>query len=267
MKTDFFHEETANRLVERLDWVDFPIRRIVETGAAAGGGAVALHRRFDQALILALDTDPTTLARLEPQARQRVMAGCADPQRLPCPDAAVDLVFANLLLPALPDPVPVLREVRRVLAHPGLFLFSSLGPDSFRELRAAWRRVDDHEHVARFLDMHDLGDLLIQTGFADPVLERETLTVTYTDTARMIDDLRATPGPPPPPGRRPGLTGRGTWNRFLSACDARRDADGRFAITLELIFGQAWCPGTANRPGDTPGEIEIPLGHVRRGPR
>ena len=97
-------------------------------------------------------------------------------------------MFSNLLLPWIDDPAAIAREVCRVLRKDGLFVFSGLGPDSLRELRAAWGTVDDYAHVNEFPDMHNIGDALVQSGLRDPVLDVDRLQVRYSGSEALFRD-------------------------------------------------------------------------------
>jgi malonyl-CoA O-methyltransferase len=139
----------------------------------------------------------------------------------------------------------VFAEFRRVLAPHGLLTFTTLGPDTLRELRSAWSTADSHRHVNPFADMHDIGDALVRGGFAAPVLDVERYTLTYPDVRRVAADLKATGSGNANPGRPRGLTGRRRFEAMRSAYEAYREAD-RLPATYEVVFGHAWVP--ASRP-------------------
>jgi malonyl-CoA O-methyltransferase len=122
---------------------------------------------------------------------RRVARVAADAAQLPFAAARFDLVFCNLVLQWCPDPDAVFREVHRVLGERSLFLFSTFGPDTLKELRAAWAGVDEYSHVNRFIDMHDIGDALIRAGFAEPVMDVEHITMTYASVHDLMRDLKA----------------------------------------------------------------------------
>ena len=139
------------------------------------------------------------------------------------------------------DPLAALREFHRVLAVEGLLMFSTLGPDTLDELRAAAGAARVHA----FADMHDLGDMLVAAGFAEPVMDMERLTVEYADGDALLADLRAsgqTCAFAPAGGRGPrGLAGRG----FLAALQARLAAQrrgGKLPVSYEVVYGHAWKP-------------------------
>ncbi len=149
-----------------------------------------------------------------------------------------------------------------MLAEGGALLFATLGPDSLQEVRTAFAAGDDRIHVHAAFDMHDLGDLAMAAGLAEPVLDIDRLEVTYGDAAGLVRDLRAVGAMNVAGGRRRTLTGRHRWDRFVERLP--RGADGRLAITVELILGQAWGRGPVARPGAGASEISVPIEHIRR---
>jgi malonyl-CoA O-methyltransferase len=233
--------EVREALLSRLDLTRLAPRLILDLGAGTGDGARALKRRYPAARVLAIDA---ALGPLERGAARRawfrpVHAVCADATRLPLADASVDLILSNLMLPFC-DEQRVLEEMRRVLAPGGYLTFSSVGPDTLIELRRAWATVDARPHVHRFLDMHDLGDALVRTGFADPVLDVETYTVRYRDLRSIARDLKAAGARNATRGRARGLT----TPRRLAAVERAYELtrrDGRIPATCEVVFGQAWA--------------------------
>lgn len=258
--------EVGRRMVERLALIRLVPRRIADLGAATGGGAIALSRRYRKARVVAVDWSPTMLARLRRKRpwRARIDLLAGDVTRLPLTDGAVDMVFSNLLLPWLDDPDRFFRECLRVLRPGGLLLFSSLGPDTLGELRGAWRTVDSHVHVNTFIDMHDLGDALVRARFADPVMDVETLTLTYPDLKALLDDLRAGGSRNANFGRASGLTGRGAWRAVARAYERERRGDGRLPATFEVVHGHAWAPQGAVSWETGGGEIAVPVSRIGR---
>ena len=123
----------------------------------------------------------------------------------------------------------------------GLLTFTTFGPDTLRELRAAFAGVDRATHVSRFIDMHDLGDMLVNTGFAEPVVDMEKLTLTYADATALMRDLKAIGAHNATLGRPRGLTGRARWQRMLEALETFR-RDDRLPATFEVVYGHAWKP-------------------------
>jgi len=253
---DFMHAEIASRLHAHLDLVTLQPATILDLGAGPPDATAALAARFPAAQLLAIDLVPEMLGRA-PQAWHRL---CADAARLPLPRRSVDLVVAGMLLHWCTDPAAVLAEVRRVLRTPGLLLLSTLGPDSLIELRRAWGAVDSLPHTLAFTEMHNLGDALVRADFAEPVVDVETLTISYGDASRLVDDLRRVGASDLGAGRRRSLTAPGRWRGMLDALEAQRGPDGKLGLTLEVIYAQAWTSDRFPLPGDG---VEVPVERIR----
>jgi malonyl-CoA O-methyltransferase len=148
---------------------------------------------------------------------------------------SVDLVWSNMALHWLSDPLPALREFRRVLAPNGLLMFSTLGPDSLKELRAA----AGERRVHAFIDMHDLGDMLLAAGLAAPVMDMELITLEYPDAGTLLDDLRGSGQTSARADRPRGLAGRAFAERLHRALGEKPRA------SFEVVYGHAWRPPTA----------------------
>ena len=258
---DFFCAEIRARLLERLELITLQPERIVELGSGTGSGALALQQIYPQASVVQLDWSAEMLRR-SPLTEARLRA---DAHALPLADACVDMVFSNLMLPGCAAPEQVFDAARRVLKHPGLFLFTTLGPDSFKELRRAWGKVDAAPHVHPFADMHNVGDALVQAGFREPVMDVEHLTITYADIDRLVEDVRAVGATNLLSNRRRGLTTPRLWRRMLDELDTTRNANGRLTVSLEIITGQAWTGEPAAGVQMHEGEARFPLNRLRPG--
>lgn len=248
---DFVHRHAASGLFERMSPMLVDPRHILDAGAATGAGSRALAKRFRGSRVISLDAS----FRMLRQARQsrwrfsRIREVQADALRLPLKTGSIDLVFANMLLPWIDDTPTLFKSVGRVLREGGLFVFSSLGPDSLAALREAWQSVDDDEHVITFRDMHEIGDTLVTCGLREPVLDVDWLTVTYADLPSLFADLTATGARNTLHGRRRTLTGRGTIERLRQKL-VRQFGDGPLKFPLELVFGHAWGGGPPMAPGE-----------------
>jgi malonyl-CoA O-methyltransferase len=161
----------------------------------------------------------------------------ADMERMPLEAESVGLVWSNMALHWLNDPRAAFREFCRVLRPDGLVMFSTLGPDTLKELRAA----GGDSRVHAFTDMHDLGDLLVASGLASPVMEMEIITIDYRHGARLLDDLRASGQTNARADRSRGLAGRRFGERLRAALEATP------RITYEVVYGHAWKPAPARR--------------------
>jgi malonyl-CoA O-methyltransferase len=241
------HREILKRMLERLDYIRLEPAVIVDAGCGTGYGIAELERRYRRARLLAVDFALPMLAQVRRQLgwRSRTRPLAADLERLPLANASVDLLFSNLALQWC-DPDVAFTEFRRVLRPGGLLMFTTFGPDTLSELRAAWAAADDVPHVHAFADMHDIGDGLLRAGFADPVMDVERHLLTYNEVSGVLRDLRLLGASNALRQRRGSLTGRRRYERFRNAYEAWRDADGRLPATYEVVYGHAWAPPTGS---------------------
>jgi malonyl-CoA O-methyltransferase len=236
--------EIGARMLERLDYVRAAPRRILDAGAGPAREARALAARYRGATLVALDFSPAMLREARRGAgplavwsrRARPRAVCADVERLPLADASIGLVWSNMVLHWLDEPLAALREFHRVLEPGGLLMFSMLGPDSLKELRRAAGR----ERVHDFADMHDIGDRLIAAGFAAPVMDMEMVKMKYAAPERLLDDLRLSGQTHARSGAPRGLKGRSFRARLVEALRDERSPGGEFYATYEIVYGHAW---------------------------
>jgi len=257
----FIHDEARARLLARLDVVRLAPTVAVDLGCATGRGAAALAARYPTARVLGIDSSRGMLRTAAASTAEAVRLIAGDATALPLRAASVELVLANLVLPSC-RPERLFAEAARVLTEGGALMFATLGPDSLQEVRAAFAAVDDRIHVHAAFDMHDLGDLAMAAGLAEPVLDVDRIDVTYADVAGLVRDLRAVGAINVAGGRRRTLTGRRRWGRFVERLP--RNIDGRFAVTVELILGQAWGRAPVARPRSGSSEIRVPIERIRR---
>ena len=263
----FLYGEVARRMLGRLQYIRLQPAALLDAGCGAGDNLPLLRERYPDAAYLGLDASEALLAH----ARRRHAAGGmanwlgklvgragtgprfvrADLADTGLPPESLDLVWSNLALHWHPAPHAVLAEWRRVLKVGGLAMFSCLGPGTLRELRQALDDAGLRTATPSFVDMHDFGDLLVENGFADPVMDQETLTLTYRSPERLLEDVRALGGNPARDRRR-GLVGRAWRDRLCAALESQRGADGRISLTIEVAYGHAWR-AAAHRaaPGET----------------
>ncbi len=240
--------EIGCRMLERLDYVRLEPTHILDLGCGTGASLTALHQRYPKATLIGVDLSEAMLrvgrahgSRLRwllPFLRvDRAPLLAADATALPVKPLIVDLLWSNLLLPWIDDPLAVFHEAHRVLKVDGLLMFSALGPDTLKELRACFTDGDAHTH--RFTDLHDYGDMLLASGFADPVMDVETVTMTYPGFDDLLADLRRSGSACAMPSRRRGLMGRAAWAATRAAYESLA-RDGRLPATVEVVYGHAW---------------------------
>ena len=166
--------------------------------------------------------------------------------RLPLADNSMNLVWSSLALQWAHDLDATLKGLHRVLAPGGLLIFATFGPDTLKELRTAFTAVDDAPHVNRFVDLHDIGDMLVNAGFASPVMEMEMLTLTYADLKSLMRDLKGIGAHNAAATRKRGLLGKSAWARLEQAYETHR-LDDRLPATFEVIYGHAWASDKKRR--------------------
>jgi malonyl-CoA O-methyltransferase len=225
--------EIGTRMLERLDYLNIAPRRILDAGCGPSREAARLLARYKKAELVALDF---SLEMLRPGSRRLGLfrrnprkALCGDFEKLPLLEGSIDLIWSNMALHWALDPLAAFKEFNRVLAPGGLAMFSSLGPDTLRELRAAGA-----ERVHRFIDMHDLGDMLVAAGFSAPVMDMEMLRLTYPTGEALLADLRATGQTCARIDRPRGLAGKHFARQLRGALGERPSA------SYEIVYGHAW---------------------------
>ena len=240
-------QEVANRLVERMDYMAMKPQSILDAGSGTGFVSELLASRFPKAKIAALDLafNMLTQAKAKRSFKQRWNKQFryvnAEVESLPFADASVELIISGLTLQWCQDLPKVFKEFKRVLAPGGLLLFSSFGPDSLKELRQSWAEVDDVPHINAFADMHDVGDALMQSGFADPVMDMEMLTMTYKDVKTVMRDLKQIGAHNVMQGRSHNITGKSKLKCMIENYEKFR-VDGLIPVSHEIVYGHAWVP-------------------------
>jgi malonyl-CoA O-methyltransferase len=271
--------EVCDRLLARLDYMSLQPERVLDIGSGTGYGLAHLRTRYAVAELWALDIAPAMLsaarARLpRPNWAQRTLshllssngprhhAVCADMDRLPLAASSMNLVWSSLALQWAQDLEATLKGFHQVLAPGGLLIFATFGPDTLKELRSAFAAIDDAPHVNQFIDLHDIGDMLINAGFSSPVMEMEMLTLTYGDLKALMRDLKGIGAHNAAASRRRGLLGKSAWARLEQAYESHR-LDGRLPATFEVIYGHAWA-GDKTRRDDGRQVIQFNIGERRR---
>ena len=257
--SDFVHEVTREGLVARLQPLLLEPAAILDLGSATGATGRLLRKRFKRAHIVSLDLSQPMLKQGQRQASwfSRASFVRGDANRVPFANASFDMVVANQLLPWTPEPQSIFAEVARVLVPGGVFAFATLGPDSLREIARAWAGVDNHVHVNRFLDMHDIGDGLVGAGLSDPVLDIDRLSIRYDNPDKLFRDLTRAGARNALADRARGLAGRRSFTAMTAALG---DSAGKITLDLELVYGHCWGAGPRNDPAN----YRIDAGQITR---
>ncbi|HVK32591.1 MAG TPA: methyltransferase domain-containing protein, partial [Burkholderiaceae bacterium] len=259
----WLHGEVARRMAERLALVKLRPEVVIDWWSRAGASAAILRRAYPKARVLAVEPDALRTAPAAPAPwwsarRWRAAAPALDAAALP--EGGAQLVWANMMLHAVADPAAQMAAWRRALVVDGFLMFSTLGPDTLKTLREIYRDAGWGPPHAPFVDMHDLGDMLVGAGFAEPVMDQAQLTLTWATPAALLDELRLL-GSNADPARAAGLRTPRWRARLEAALAARADREGRIALEFELVFGHAFNPRPRLR---VQGETRVGVDELQR---
>jgi malonyl-CoA O-methyltransferase len=265
-RIDFYLREVERRMLERLSWTKLVPANVLDIGCGRGHGVAALQQLFPQATVIGADLafammSPNTQNQSSPDSRTGTTSkltklfaafkpkslmntrSClvqADSGRLPFSSGSVDLIWSNLMFHWLPDAQISAAEWYRVIRPNGLLSFTALGVDTFKELRGLGLPL------MALPDMHDIGDLLVKSGFSEPVMDQQKLALTYTDASKLIEEI-ASFGGHCQARRGVGLKVDKQWKNTRDALESLRGPDGKINLTTEIVFGHTWCPPTKKR--------------------
>lgn len=240
-------QEVCDRMAERLAYIKLDPEIVLDAGSGTGFGREKLQAQYAKANVVELDIAHAMLiaSRKKTSKWKRLFkeppAICADIEQLPIADNSLGMIWSNLAIQWVNDLDRAFAEFHRVLQPNGLLMFSTLGPDTLKELRHAFSGVDNSDHVNRFIDMHDIGDGLVRNGFATPVMDMEFITMTYHDVKAVMNDLKSIGAHNVMHGRPAGLMGKQRWQRVLDTYETYRK-DGLLPATYEVVYGHAWKP-------------------------
>ena len=241
----WLHQELARRMAERLPVIKQAPQTWLDWWGFTGASAQAVQAVWPQARRSVVE--PTAaLAECSRQAlqspwwawgrRRRQASVCLEAD---VPVGQSQMLWSNLNLHASTDPALTLAQWHRALAVDGFVMFSTFGPDTLRELRTVYAELDWPAPHPAYADMHDLGDLMVHAGFADPVMDQEMLQLTWSSPEALLAELRGLGGHLGP-DRWPGLRTRAWRERLLQALASRADAQGRIGMSFELVYGHAY---------------------------
>ena len=244
-----------DEMLSRLELVKIKPKAILDAGCGTGHGSFALQRRYKNAQVFSLDIALGMLqkTRLQQPYLRRLFSAenliCADIECLPIADNSMGMVWSNLALQWCNNLDAAFGEFARVLQPEGLIMFSTFGPDTLKELRAATQ--NNSTHVSRFIDMHDIGDALIRCGFSAPALDVESYTLTYDDVKAVMTDLKNIGAHNATAGRARGLQGKGFLQNLTQNYEQFRtglkEDGGKLPATFEVVYGHAWYNGKPDK--------------------
>ena len=234
----WLHQETARRLAERLAIILRPPLRVIDWSGAGGGSSQALAQACPRAAmsVVGTATGETTRSWWRRWSGLRPVTSYSQAE---VPPAAFDMVWSNMALQWEPVPQDALARWRAALADDGFLMFSTVGPGTLSRLRAVYRDAGWGSPMAPLVDMHDLGDMLVHGGFADPVMDQETLTLTWDSAEAALAELRSL-GANADPARSVGCRTPAWRLRLLAALRDTAGPDGRIRLDFELVYGHAY---------------------------
>ena len=250
-KAAFYYDDNSilqrtitDRLNESLDQIKINPITILDLGSGTGYGAKILHKRFKSAHIYQADLSENMLKvskKKSPILFSKDHFVCADANKLPFKQKYFDLIVSGLTLQWCNNLDAVFREVKYLLKTNGVFLFTSFGPDTLKELRDCWSRIDDYIHVNTFVDMHDIGDALMRNGLTSPILNAEEIVLTYQECKQLMRELKYIGARNINSGRRKTLTGKKRIEKVFEYYETYR-VNNKLPVTYEVIYGHAWQP-------------------------
>lgn len=254
--------EVCNRMIERLSWVKQTPELILDAGTGTGWGAKALMESCRSSTVVAMDLSVSMLRQAKRKGGlfKKPSLLCSDAEQLPLADNSFDMVFSNLMLQWC-NPEKVFQEFLRILKPGGLLMFSTFGPDTLKELRSSWSVADKSNHVNEFVDMHDLGDILLSSGFAEPVMDMDMMTLTYNDALQVMKDLKSIGANTPVNNKANGLVTPGKLQKVIDQYESFR-REGILPASYEIVYGHAW-KAESNKNRKPAGEIKIPLETIK----
>lgn len=269
--SQFLRREISARMFERLSLIKANPNTLLDAGCGEGDDLFVLRTRFPHAVMCGVDASQTMLALACQRAQEaqsnthqylsrlrarfsgprgigpgNAMLACSNFAQLPLRDASLDMVWSNLALHWHPQPDQVFAEWKRVLRVDGLLMFSCFGPTTFKPLRDVFAGLGHTDALLPFVDLHDLGDMLVAAGFATPVLDMEILNITYSSIENLLLDIRAFGGNPLL-SRRKALGGKQIWEQMRESLEQHRKPDGKIHLSVEVINGHAFCPAPKQR--------------------
>ncbi len=262
----WLHAEVARRMAERLPLIRLQPPRVLDWGVFLGASQALLAQAYPKAQWLGLEPD----AERRRATAQALARPWWSPQRwtghAPAlidgaepPPGGAELLWSNMHLHAVAEPQALLRRWQRAIAVDGFLMFSTLGPGTLGELRALYAAAGWPAPFAPLVDMHDLGDMLVAAGFADPVMDQETVTLSWPSADALLAELRGLGGNADP-RRHPGLRTPRWRARLAAALQARADAAGRIPLSFEIVYGHAFKPPPRPRVA---AQTTVPLEDLR----
>lgn len=260
----FLYRATGERLLSRLDYMRCNPQVILDAGCGLGNLSEKLLECYPKAQIVALDFSENMMKiGKENHVAPSINRVIGNMLNLPLQSESVDMIFANQSIQDVEDLTGLFLAFHRVLKPEGVLLFSTLGPDTLKELKAAWSSVDTYGHIREWKDLHVLGDALMSQQFIQPVMDREEIVVHYKSPATLLKDLKDQGSYNVHPLRRKGLMGVDARDYLFYQLEQQKK-DEKIALTYEVVYGQAWRGENRSTYNAQTGETSFSLDKLRR---
>ena len=240
----FLQNEVLSRLLQRLEYIRYQPAVVIDIGCGTGKGVAGLQKEYPGSKIVGLDLAFSMLQESKKQyslLRKKRLVN-ADMERMPFADNSFDMLFSNLALPWVNDLGATFKEFARIGRSGSLLMFATFGPDTLKELRQSWSEIDHNPHVHQFLDMHDIGDALMVSGFSQPVVDTENIRLEYQQFRQLFEDLKNTGASNADNSRSRGLMTRTKFNQLEKYYRQLGYEQGKYIASFELVYGHAWLP-------------------------
>tara|TARA_B100001564_G_C20525373_1_gene617122 strand:- start:36 stop:860 length:825 start_codon:yes stop_codon:yes gene_type:complete len=229
--------EVANRIYKRLSTIKIQPKNILDIGSGTGHLSDMLSKLFPKANIICLDI---SLNMLQESYKKNSRFKCvqSDAENMPFKENQFDLVVSSFTLHWCYNVEKIFFDTYRILRSKGLFLFTTVGPSTLEELKAAYQSIDDKQHINKFSDMHIYGDLLLKYSFQDPVMDLEKIIIEYSSLLDVLDSLKKT-GANIVLGQEPLYFKKNIYQKLTANYPVNKD-NKRLPVTYEMIYGTAW---------------------------
>lgn len=262
---DFLKREAAERLVERLSEITRAFPTALELGAHRGELAACLGGAGGTVRLIQCDLSHAMLLHAE---GLRVVC---DEERLPFAPSSLEAVLSVLSLHWVNDLPGTLIQIQRILKPDGVFLAVLPGARTLQELRSVLEQAEMElrggvsPHISPFIEVRDAGNLLMRAGFALPMADSESLSISYSDMFALLADLRGM-GEGNALHQRARHLPRSVLMRAAELYHERfADAEGRIVATVELVFLTGWKPDPSQPKPAKRGSGQVAFGEALGG--
>ena len=249
----FVQKEVSERMIQRLKFLKSKPLNILDIGCGTGYLSNLINQYLPNSNIVCMDFSYEMASQCK-NKNIKLKPLVADAEYMPFKTSTFDLVISSFTLHWCQQIEKIFSDFFRILKNYGNFMFTTVGPDTLKELRNAYKLIDNYEHINTFNDMHDYGDILLSSGFHDPVMDVERLIVEYKNFNGVLQSLRKT-------GASTVICNESkfTTKKSLKSLEnhyKKNNKNGLFPVTYEMIYGVAWKKGTQNSKNN---KVVIPI--------